>query len=447
MLTSLLSLALAADPPPELEFEKYTLANGLEVVLSEDHRVPLVSVELWYHVGADKETAGRSGFAHLFEHIMFQGSRNIAEDTYFQYLEGAGATMVNGTTDFDRTNYFETVPSNQLELALWLESDRMGFLLDTLSQERLDNQRAVVRKERQQSTENVPYGVAEEQFFKLLFPAPHPYNGVVIGSHADLEAATLDDVKGFFRTWYAPNNATIAIVGDYDPATIKAQVEKYFGTVVGGAEPPAPAVKTEPITAERRVALTDEVELPKVYLGWITSPIFTPGDADLTLAATVLAGDKSSRLYTALVHDQQIAQSVKAYQYPLGLGSVFAIEILGKPGQSPDALEKAAWTVVDGLRTAAPTADEVSRAQRQWQAESVRQLELLGGFGGRSNILNYYNHHTGDPGYLPKDWARFEAVTPASLQKAFSEQIRAENRVVVHVTPVPAAADAAGGAH
>jgi zinc protease len=431
--------AQAAEVVPELPFETYTLDNGLQVLLSRDTRVPLVSVEIWYHVGAKNEVPGRSGFAHLFEHIMFQGSRNVAEDTFFQYLEGAGAPLVNGTTDFDRTNYFETVPSNQLDLALWLESDRMGFLTDTLTQERLDNQRAVVRKERQQSTENVPYGVAEEHFFKQLFPAPHPYNGVVIGSHADLEAATLDDVKGFFNTFYVPNNATLAIVGDYDPATIKQEVAKYFGSLKRAPAPPPLAAKTLPITAERREALTDEVELPKVYLGWVTSPAFQPGDAELTVAASVLADGKSSRLYQALVHDQQIAQSVKAYQYPLTLGSVFAVEILGQPGQSPDALEKAAWTVIEGLRAAPPSTDEVSRAVHTWEATTLRGLESLGGFGGKADLLNYYNHHTGDPGYLSKDFARMTAVTPQAVQQVFAEQIKADNRVVVHVTPAIAA--------
>ncbi|MDP2312976.1 MAG: pitrilysin family protein [Pseudomonadota bacterium] len=458
-LTAVLALAtpaFAAEPPaapaaaptaekaPELPVERYVLDNGLEVLLSRDTRVPLVAVNLWYHVGAKNEVPGRSGFAHLFEHIMFQGSRNVAEDTFFQYLEGAGAPLVNGTTDFDRTNYFETVPANQLELALWLESDRMGFLLDTLTQERLDNQKAVVRKERQQSTENVPYGVAEERFFQLLFPAPHPYNGVVIGSHKDLEAATLEDVKGFFKTFYTPNNATIAIVGDYDPATIKPLVQKYFGSLPKAAEPPALAVKTEPITSERRIALTDEVELPKVVFGWVTPNAFQPGDAELTFAASVLAEGKSSRLYTELVAKQQIAQSVNAYQYPLTLGSVFAVEILGKPGQTPEALEKAAWTVIEGLRAAPPSGDEVARALRTWQASTLRGLESLGGFGGKADVLNYYNHHLGDPGWLPKDFLRMQAVTPASVQKVFAEQIKADNRVVVHVTPVPAATDAGG---
>ncbi len=433
----------AADTVPELKFSSFTLPNGLRVLTQADPRVPLVSVDIWYHVGAKNELPGRSGFAHLFEHIMFQGSRNVAEDTYFKYLEQAGAPLVNGTTDFDRTNYFETVPANQLELALWLESDRMGFLLDTLTQERLDNQKGVVRKERQQSTENVPYGVAEERFFQLLFPAPHPYNGVVIGSHQDLEAATLDDVRGFFKDWYTPNNATLAIVGDFDPATIEATVTKYFGSLPRGTEPPKTTATTQPITSERREALTDEVELPKVYVGWITPPAYQAGDAELQLAATVLAGDKSSRLYTSLVRDQQIAQSVNAYQYPLQLGSVFGFEVLGKPGQDPVALEKAAWAEIEKLRAAPPSADEVTRARTAWEASTLRGLENLGGFGGRADVLNHYFHFTGDPGYLPKDVARFRAVTPEGIQGVLAAQIRADNRVVVHVTPAPKAATTA----
>jgi zinc protease len=432
--------AVASDVTPKVAFEKYELPNGLEVILSEDHRLPLVSVEIWYHVGAKNEVPGRSGFAHLFEHIMFQGSRDVAEDTYFKYLESAGASLINGTTDFDRTNYFETVPSNQLDLALWLESDRMGFLLDTLTQERLDNQKAVVRKERQQSTENVPYGVAEERFFQALYPAPHPYNGVVIGSHADLEAATLDDVKGFFRTYYVPNNATVAIVGDFDPAAIKDTVSRYFGSIPKAAEPPPLQLKPALHTQETRLALTDEVELAKVYFGWVSPPAFQPGDAELQLAANVLAGDKASRLSKALVLDQQIAAAVKAYQYPLTLGSAFVVEVQGRPGQTPDALEKAAWPIIEGMRNAPVSPEELARGLRQWQSSTLRGLEALGGFGGRADLLNYYNHHLGDPDYLAKDFARFASVTPAAIQKVFQDNIKAETRVVVHVSPV------AGGA-
>ncbi len=431
------SVAVAAtDAAPALMFEKYTLANGLEVLLSDDHRVPLVAVNIWYHVGAGYEVPGRSGFAHLFEHIMFQGSRNVAEDTFFKYLEQAGAPLVNGTTDFDRTNYFETVPSNQLELALWLESDRMGFLLDTLTQERLDNQKAVVRKERQQSVENVPYGTPEERLIQLLYPAPHPYYGAVIGTHADLEAATLSDVREFFQVWYVPNNATIAIVGDFDPRTVRATVEKYFGSIPGGPEPVVPASMTQPISAERREVVPDEVELPRVYLGWVTSPIYQPGDVELQIAGSILADGRSSRLYQALVVDNPIAQDVDAEQYPLAQGSLFTLEVTGKAGQSLEVLEAEAWRVLEGLQLAPPSEEEVLRAQRSWEAATLRGLEGLGGFGGRADVLNTYNHHLGDPGFLPKHFERMRAVTPAAVQKAVVDQLRKDNRVVVHVPPI-----------
>lgn len=427
--------ARAAAPDIEIPFEKYTLPNGLEVILSPDHRVPLVAVDIWYHVGAGNEVPGRSGFAHLFEHVMFQGSRNVAEDTFFRYLEAAGAPLVNGTTDFDRTNYFETLPSNQLELALWLESDRMGFLLDTLSQERLDGQIAVVRKERQQSTENVPYGLADEAMFHLLFPAPHPYYGNVIGSHEDLEAASLDDVRSFFETWYAPNNATLVICGDIDIDATKSLVSEYFGTIPAGkSEPPELVVSTKPIDAERRADLTDEVELPRVTLAWITAPVLQKGDADLELAALVLGQGKSSRLYSALVRDNPVAQSVTASQYSLVQGSVFSIEVLGKPGTTVKALEDALWAEVERFKSSPPTEAELQSAKRRWQAGALRGLERIGGFGGKADMLNYYNQHAGDPGFIDDDLARHEAVTVASIREALAE-IRADNRVVVTVTP------------
>jgi zinc protease len=442
MILGLATLVAHATPAPELPFEKYTLPNGLEVILSPDHRVPLVATDLWYHVGAGNEVPGRSGFAHLFEHVMFQGSRNVEEDAYFRYLEGVGAPMVNGTTDFDRTNYFETVPSNQLELALWLESDRMGFLLDTLTQERLDGQIAVVRKERQQSTEDVPYGIADEELYKLLFPAPHPYHGNVIGSHEDLEAATLEDVRAFFGTWYAPNNATLVICGDIDVAKTKQLVEKYFGSIPSHDEPPTLVITTKPLTAERRADLTDEVELPRVTFAWLTAPVLTPGDADLQLAAIVLAQGKASRMYDALVRQQQIAQNVSASQYSLTQGSVFQVQVTGKPGTTVKALEAAAWAEIEKFVSNPPTQTELAAANRRWQAGMLRGLESIGGFDGKADILNFYNQHKGDPGYLDEDFAAHAAVTPESVKKYLSE-LRADNRVVVTVTP---ATVATGGA-
>jgi zinc protease len=254
----------AAKKLPTIPFEKYKLKNGLEVILSEDHTLPLVSVNIWYHVGPANERPGRTGFAHLFEHMMFEGSQHVGGKMHFSYLEGAGATDINGTTNFDRTNYYETIPSNQLELALWLESDRMGYLVGKLDIEKLANQRDVVRNERRQSGENTPYGLVEEGLYHQLFPKGHPYYGVVIGSHADVEAAKLEDVREFFRQYYTPNNATLAIVGDYDKSAIKALLEKYFGSIPTGPEVPKISATTPAITSERRAVVTDQVELPRV---------------------------------------------------------------------------------------------------------------------------------------------------------------------------------------
>src|SRR5688572_33107144 len=306
-----------ANDIPRLQFEKYTLPNGLEVILSQDRRLPMVAVNLWYHVGPANEEPGRTGFAHLFEHMMFQSSKHVPPDSHIRLLEAAGASDLNGTTDYDRTNYFETVPSNQVELALWLESDRMGYLLDKVDQPALSNQQDVVRNERRQSVENEPYGLAEETLTQSLFPAGHPYYGNVIGSHEDIQAAKLDDVKNFFKQYYAPNNASLAIVGDFEPAQMKALVQKYFGTLKRGPAVPPITADTPKITSERRKVVNARVELPRVYMAWLTSPILKPGDADADIAATILGGGRSSRLYKKLVYEKQIAQDVTAQQYSL----------------------------------------------------------------------------------------------------------------------------------
>src|SRR5947208_739662 len=245
---------------PQLKFEKYKLQNGLDVILSEDHRLPMVAVNLWYHVGPANELPGRTGFAHLFEHMMFEGSRHVPGSTHFHLLEAAGASDINGTTDFDRTNYFETLPANQLELALWLESDRMGYLPDKLDQANLSNQQDVVRNERRQSMENAPYGVVEEGMMHLLYPKGHPYYGDVMGSHEDIQSAKLEDVRNFFRLYYAPNNASLAIVGDFQPERARELVEKYFGPLKRGDNVPRITAKTPPITSERRAVIQDNVQ-------------------------------------------------------------------------------------------------------------------------------------------------------------------------------------------
>jgi len=432
--------AVAADAPlklkvPEIKYESYTLPNGLQVILAEDHRLPIIGVDLWYHVGPVKERAGRTGFAHLFEHMMFEGSKHVGEKAHFKYLEAAGASGINGTTSFDRTNYFETVPSNQLELALWLESDRMGFLLDTLDRQKLTNQRDVVRNERRQSVENQPYGVVDEALVHELFPKDHPYHADVIGSHADVEAARLEDVRQFFKQYYAPNNATIAIAGDIDKAKTKALLEKYFGPIPKGPEVPKVDVVTPPITSERRLTVTDAVQLPKVELAWLTPQAFMPGDADADVASYILGGAKSSRLYRKLVYEQQIAQSTDCYNQSQALQSWTTCELIARPGVTAEQLEKAANEIIDEFLQSGPAQAEIDRARNTTEASKFRGLQRVGGFGGVADTLNYYNQYTGDPGYLPKDIARYDAVTIASVQKYAQSNLTQNQRVTVYGIP------------
>lgn len=420
---------------PDIAFEKYTLPNGLEVILSQDRRLPMVAVNLWYHVGPANEDAGRTGFAHLFEHMMFQSSKHVPSDAHFKLLEGAGASDINGTTDFDRTNYFETLPSNQLELALWLESDRMGYLLDVLDQAALANQQDVVRNERRQSVENQPYGIVQEKLFHLLFPQGHPYYASVIGSHEDIQAAKLEDVQKFFKTFYAPNNASLAIVGDFEPAEVRKLVAKYFGPLKQGPPVPKLGVKTPSITAERRAVVTDRIELPRVYMGWITSPVFSAGDAEADLAARVLGGGKSSRLYKKLVYELQIAQDVTAYQYGLTLGSVFGIEATARQGHTAAELEAVINAELDKFRDEGPSVQELERARNAIETQIVGGLETLGGFGGVADRLNAYNHYLGDPGYLGRDLARYRSASPDGVRKFARAQLATNARVVVHGVP------------
>jgi zinc protease len=437
VVVSALTLQAQAPPAdiPQLDIEKYTLPNGLEVILSEDHRVPLVGVDVWYHVGPAHEAPGRTGFAHLFEHMMFQGSKHIESDAHFKLLAGAGATGVNGTTSFDRTNYFETMPSNQLELALWLESDRMGYLLEKVDQAKLSNQQDVVRNERRQSYENRPYGIVEEAMFQALFPKGHPYHGVVIGSHADIQAAKLEDVRDFFRQYYAPNNATIAIAGDIDKAATKQLVQKYFGTLKRGPAVPPVSAQTPAITSERRLVVEDRVELPRVYMAWITPPYFKEGDADADIASSVVGQGRVSRLYKKLVYEKQIAQNVTSYQYSTLLGSVFGIEATARPGHTVQELEAVIDEEIEALRTTGPTAAEVDRARNVIETQILSGLQRVGGFGGVADQLNLYNHYVGTPDYLAQDIGRRRKVTPATVRQFAQRYLAPSARVVVHGVP------------
>jgi zinc protease len=442
----MLAILIAAAVLPQIPFEKYQLPNGLTVILSEDHRAPVVAVDLWYHVGAVNERKGRSGFAHLFEHLMFQGSKHLNGDerTVFAMLERNGATNLNGTTEWDRTNYFETMPADRLELALWLESDRMGFLLDTVDQKKLDTQREVVRNERRQSVENVPYGRAEERLVQLLYPEPNPYYGYVIGSHEDLQRASLDDVRQFFRTYYAPNNASIAIVGDFRPQDVKPLVEKYFGPIPRGPKPDAVTAKTEPHTQEVRETLRDQVQLAKVMMGYVgPRPLENPAMAALM---RILAGGKSSRLYEHLVYERKIAQDVSASWDPsMQLGGLVEITATVQAGHAPEEVAAALGEEMKRLRDAPPSADELERAKRNLRSGLFAQLENVGGFGGKADQLNYYEMFAGDPGAFARNLEAALAVTPEQVQQVAKRYLGDQQRVVITVLPEQKQAANGGG--
>ncbi len=420
---------------PQLPFETFTLENGLKVILSQDRRLPIVAVNIWYHVGPANELPGRTGFAHLFEHMMFQGSKHVARGQHFKLLETAGTpggSYINGTTDFDRTNYFETVPASELALALWLESDRMGYLLEKLDRAALENQKDVVRNERRLGVENPPYGLATEAVYQALYPKGHPYHGRVIGSHADIQAAELDDVRQFFRQYYAPNNASLAIVGDFELAQAKQLVEKFFGPLKSGPATPKIAAETPRIAAEKRLTVTDRIELPRLYMAWLTPAIFKEGDADADVAANILGGGKSSRLFKKLVYERQIAQNVRATQESLILGSKFTIEVTGRPGHTIEELETAVNEELGRIRKEVPDALELERARNTIEAQIVEGLETFGGFGGKADRLNSYEHYVGNPGYLQEDILRYRRVSAASVRNFAERYLRDEARVVVH---------------
>jgi zinc protease len=433
------SFAASAAPPaplklPELKYETYTLPNGLKVITHEDHRLPLVAVDLWYHVGPLNERAGRTGFAHLFEHMMFEGSEHVGEKAHIKFVQGAGATDVNGTTSFDRTNYFETLPANQLELGLWLESDRMGFLMEGLDRIKLANQRDVVRNERRQG-EGQPYDLASEKVFQLLFPKQHPYYAEVIGSHADIEAARIADIRDFHQQFYTPNNASIAIAGDFNPAQLKELLTKYFGPIPRGPEVAPVNTPTPPITAQRRATVTDDVQLPQLTISWLTPAAFTPGAEAAQVVAFALGGAKASRLDQALRFKTQVAQNASCYDMPLKLTGIITCSVTAKPGVKLEDLEATVWAEIGKLQTEGPTPEEVEAAKAVKVTQTITGLQRLGGFGGVADTLNEYNQYTGDPGYLPREIAAEQAVTVAGAKAAAARYLTKEAAVVVYCVP------------
>jgi zinc protease len=412
--------------------EKFTLANGFEVILVEDRRLPLVAFNLWVHAGPRNETQGQTGFAHLFEHLVFAGSKHIPRGEFDKFVDAAGGTDSNGSTNFDRTNYFFTLPSNQLQLGLWLKADMLGYMIDEVDSVALANQQDVVRNERRQGVENQPYGIVEEALYQALYPEGHPYRAAVIGSHADIQSIKLADVKAFARTYYRPNNATLVLAGDFDPKQAKALVQKYFGTLKAGPKPPEVRVATPEITQERRLVVTDRIELSRLNLAWHTPPMFAAGDAELDIAAHVLGGGKASRLYGLLVRDKQLAQSVEVSQSSQSLSSVFGIEVVASPGASLDEIEKLVDAELARLAATPPTSAELAQARATIQTQLLQRMEKVTSL---ADLVNHYNQMAGDPGFVGKDLARYASLTPATVSAAAAQWLKKERRVVVQAKP------------
>jgi zinc protease len=420
---------------PQLSFERYALPNGLEVILHEDHRIPEVAVDVWYKVGSKDEADKRTGFAHLFEHVMFQGSKHVPEDKHFEYLQKAGVSNANGSTSTDRTNYFEVVPSNQLELALWLESDRMGFLLDRPGfKETIDVQRDVVKNERRQRVENRPMGLVERVQLEALYPPGHPYHHEVIGSMEDLSAASVEDVQAFFRTFYVPNNATLVIAGDVDRARAKALVEQYFGPIPRGGPIPRRTAALPALATSRAIAMEAKVQQPQLTLAFPTPANFAPGDRELDVLANLLGNGKSSRLYKRLVYDLKIAQAVSAAQDSQMLASDFEISASPMPGHSLEELMTVIGEEIAKLQKTPVDAVELERAKNQIESGTVRALEPL---IARAERLQHYNYLVGDPGYLAEDLRRYRVVDAEAVQHAAQAYLKAGARVIVTVEPNP----------
>jgi zinc protease len=416
----------------QIPYTKTTLGNGLDVIVHEDHQLPMVAVNLWYHVGSKNERPGRTGFAHLFEHLMFEGSAHH-DAGFFEPLQRAGG-LLNGSTNTDRTNYWEVVPAGALDLALWMESDRMGHLLPALTQEKFANQRDVVLNERRQNYENRPYGLAGIALSSALFPPDHPYHWITIGDPDDLRAASLDDVRTFFETYYHPGNASLTLAGDVGTDRALELAEQYFGEIPRGPEPPpvsAPAVAM----VDRSLLLEDRVELPRLYLSWHSPAMFAPGDAELDLAADVLAHGKTSRLYRQLVYERRVATDVSAYQHSRELSGLFQIACTAAAGVALPILEQAMMEAVQTLAANGPTAAELARAEAQTEAQFVYRLQTVGGFGGKSDQLNAYNVFKGNPGFFDADLTRYQSVTGEGMATEVARWLVGQPRVALSVVP------------
>jgi len=414
-----------------LPIEEYRLSNGLRVVLNEDHSAPLVAINIWYHVGSKNERRGRTGFAHLFEHMLFSGSAHVGNNEHFRYVQSVGGVL-NGTTFFDRTNYFETLPSNYLALGLWLESDRMGFFVPALTQEKLDIQREVVKEERRQRYDNVPYGTSFERLLNLAYDPDYSYHWPTIGSMDDLTAASLDDIREFFNTWYRPDNATLTIVGDFASAEAKELVERYFGDIAPGGDFPRFDLQRAPLGGERRDVFRSPVQLPRLYrlyhLPKMGERDWIAGD----LISTVLSGDKASRLEKALVIDRQIATEVAAYVLPTEATSMLLLQATANEGVSIEDVERAVDEEISRLGAGGPSDEELERAQTRAEVEFAHQIE---NYDSRADMIGMLSTYFNDPRMLERWLSPYQQATKDDLARVTREMLVAENRVTIHFLP------------
>ena len=417
-------------------YTMFTLPNGLTVMLHEDHSVPKVAVNVWYHVGAGNEKPGRTGFAHLFEHLMFEGSGHVKEGEFDTFLESVGGSN-NGSTTSDRTNYYETVPSNALDMALFLESDRMGYLLDVVTPQVVDSQRDVVKNERRQRYENAPYGMAFIRIVERLYPKGHPYSWPGIGYMEDLSAATHEDVLEFFKTYYGPGNASLVIAGDINPADARKRVEYWFSDVKAGANVLPLTVPPAELTSVIKETLTDQVQLPRLYIAWHSPALYAKGDAELDVTSGVLGSGKNSRLYKRLVYEMQLAQDVTAQQASSRYGSFYMVVVTARPSpDAPDVVLARLKTVVDEeiekLKQTPPETREVERVKNGIEASFLNQMETI---EGKADQMNQYYTFTGKPDYFDQDMARYRAIQPADVQAAVTQWLPADRRFELSIVP------------
>jgi len=430
--------APAAATDPKIMFERYQLPNGLDVILAPDQTVPLVAVNVWYHVGSGYEVVGHSGFAHLFEHMMFQGSKHVGEDRHFEVLKKVGVENVNGTTNTDRTNYFEVVPSNQIETALWLESDRMGWLLDLLTKNSLDNQIEVVRNERRQNYDNRAYGKALFAEYQALYPEGHPYRYLTIGRHEDLANASLDDAKRFFKTWYVPANATLTVSGDFDLAHGKQLVDKWFGKLPASVKPTVIPVPP-PTVASTEVTVTNDplAKLTQVIFAWHSPAKYGEGDAELDIVANALSREGPGRLFRALVYDHPIAQSVRASQDGRAFSGVFEITVTLRGEAKPDDVKRIVLDEVAKVAREPLSDNEIKRVIAGEESDAIRNLETA---FGRSQRLQDYNHFLGDPGKLSWDLERYRTTSADRIRTIAARYLTPDHVVTVITIPTAKAA-------